>query len=34
MSDHESDSFNESFNDVMDLKNNLTLSDSSEEDEF
>lgn len=30
----ESDPFNESFNDVMDLKNNLTLSDGNEDDEF
>ena len=33
MSD-ENDSFGESFNDVMDLKNNLTLSDGNEDDEF
>lgn len=30
----ENDSFGESFNDVMDLKNNLTLSDGNEDDEF
>lgn len=34
ISENENDSFNESFNDVMDLKNNLTVSDGNEEDEF
>lgn len=34
ISENENDSFNESFNDVMDLKNNLTLSDGNEDDEF